>query len=86
MGLDGKYDHYGLAKRIQARFKDRLGRVDAAKVTVKQRGGVILLGGQVEHRTTLDDLITLALETEGTTHVEVWDMTLAALVPECHVA
>lgn len=86
VGPDGTYDYYGLAKRVQARFKDRLGRIDAAKVTVKQRGGVIILGGQVEHRSILDDLITLALEAEGTTHVEVWDLTLTALTAECHVA
>lgn len=86
VGLNGEYDHYGLAKRIQARFKDRLGRVEAAKVVIKQRGGVILLGGQVEHRDVLDDLITIALYTEGTSHVEVCDMVITALTPELQMA
>src|SRR5512146_1016293 len=53
VGVQGEYDYYGLAKRIQARFKERLGRVEAAKVMIKQRGGVIILGGQVECRDLL---------------------------------
>jgi osmotically-inducible protein OsmY len=79
--LQGEYDHYGLAKRIQARFRERLGRIETAKVTIKQRGGVIILRGQVDRRDILEDLITIALSTEGTTHVEVWDMAIGALDP-----
>lgn len=86
VGLQGEYDHYGLAKRVQARFKDRLGRVEAAKVVIKQRGGVILLGGQVDDRDLLDDLITIALCTEGTSHVEVCDMVIAALTSDLQLA
>ncbi len=82
VGLQGEYDYYGLAKRIQARCKERWGRVEAAKVTIKQRGGVILLGGQVECRDRLDELIAIALCTEGTTHVEVCDMAINDLAPE----
>ncbi|MEY3297468.1 MAG: hypothetical protein RLZZ597_728 [Cyanobacteriota bacterium] len=81
VGLQGEYDHYGLAKRIQARFRERLGRIETAKVTIKQRGGVIILRGQVDRRDILEDLITIALSTEGTTHVEVWDMAIGALDP-----
>lgn len=79
VGLQGEYDYYGLAKRIQARFKERLGRIEAAKVMIKQRGGVIILSGQVECRDRLDDLIAIALGTEGTTHVEVCDMVVCNL-------
>lgn len=88
VGLQGEYDHYGLAKRIQARFRERLGRIEAAKVMIKQRGGVIILRGQVEHRDVLEDLIAIALGTEGTTHVEVWDMAIHALAtaPKLQVA
>jgi hypothetical protein len=76
VGLHGEYDYYGLAKRIQTRFKERWGRVESAKVTIRQRGGVIILGGQVECRARLDDLIAIALCTEGTTHVEVCDIVV----------
>lgn len=86
VGLQGEYDHYGLAKRIQARFRERLGRIEAAKVMIKQRGGVIILRGQVEDRALLDDLITIALSTEGTTHIEVYDMVIGALAPKLQVA
>ena len=86
IGLQGEYDHYGLAKRIQAGFKGRLGRVEAAKVSIKQRGGVIILSGQVDCRDILDDLIAIALHAEGTTHVEVCDMVITSLAPALQVA
>lgn len=86
VGLQGEYDHDGLAKRIQAEFKDRLGRIDAAKVSIKQRGGVIILSGQVDGHDVLDDLIAIALRSEGTTHVEVCDMVISALTTGLQVA
>lgn len=86
VGLQGEYDHYGLAKRIQAEFKERLGRVEAAKVSIKQRGGVIILSGQVDSHDRLDDLITIALRAEGTTHVEVCDIVISALTTGLQVA
>jgi hypothetical protein len=79
VGLDGKYDHYGLAKRIKASFHDRFGRGSVAHLTVKQRGSAVILSGQVETLTLLDQLLTLALHTEGTTHVEVYDIHVAVL-------
>jgi hypothetical protein len=86
VGLQGEYDYYGLAKRIQAEFKNRLGRIDAAKVSIKQRGGVIILSGQVDCHDVLDDLIAIALRTEGSTHVEVCDMVISALATGLQVA
>lgn len=81
VGLQGEYDYYGLAKRVQARFKERLGRVAAAKVVIKQRGGAIILRGQVDSRDTLEDLVALALATEGTTQVEIYDIQVQDLSP-----
>jgi osmotically-inducible protein OsmY len=86
MGLQGEYDHYGLAKRIQARFKDRLGRVAAAKVMVKQRGGAIILSGQVESPGMLEELIALAIKADGATQVEVYDMQVNSLAAVAHSA
>jgi hypothetical protein len=77
LGLQGEYDHYGLAKRIQARFKQRLGRLAAADLAIKQRGGAIILSGHVANRALLEELIDLALQTEGTTQVEVYDMQVS---------
>lgn len=71
IGLQGEYDYYGLAKRVQARFKDRLGRLAAAKVVIKQRGSAIILRGQVESRQVLEELVALTLATEGATQVEL---------------
>jgi hypothetical protein len=79
LGLQGEYDHYGLAKRIQARFKQRLGRLAAADIAIKQRGGAIILSGRIANCTLLEELITLALQTEGTTQVEVFDVQVSDL-------
>lgn len=87
VGLQGEYDYYGLAKRVQAQFKERLGRIAAAKVVIKQRGGAIILRGQVDSRDTLEDLVALALATEGTTQVELYDVQVQELqVQELHAA
>ncbi|HSM81896.1 MAG TPA: hypothetical protein VLS96_09425 [Nodosilinea sp.] len=79
VGLNGEYDYYGLAKRIKASFQERLGRAAALKLSVKQRGSAVILSGQVETLDLLDQLVTLALHAEGTTHVEVHDIQVSNL-------
>ncbi len=76
VGLHGEYDYYGLAKRVQARFKERLGRVAAAKIVVKQRGAAVVLSGHLDSRAILEELIDLAMRVEGATQVEVYDLQL----------
>jgi hypothetical protein len=76
VGLHGEYDYYGLAKRVQACFKERLGRLAAAKIVVKQRGAAVVLSGHLDSRALLEELVDLAMRTEGATQVEVCDLQL----------
>ena len=79
IGLNGEYDHYGLAKRIQANFYQQLGRGAVAQVAVKQRGSAVIVSGQVDTLPLLDQLVELALQAEGASHVEVQDVHLKTL-------
>ncbi|HZG38222.1 MAG TPA: hypothetical protein VEZ50_06020 [Nodosilinea sp.] len=79
VGPSGEYDYYGLAKRIQISFWDQVGRGAVKQLSVKQRGSAVILSGQLETLDLLDQLINLALHTEGTTHVEVHDVQVNSL-------
>lgn len=79
VGPSGEYDYYGLAKRIQLSFYDRAGRAAVKQLSIKQRGSAVILRGQVETLDLLDQLVSLALGTEGTTHVEVHDVQVSSL-------
>jgi osmotically-inducible protein OsmY len=71
IGLNGEYDHCGLAKRVRASFHRQFGRDAVKQLMVKQRGSTVVLSGQVEALTLLDQLVNLALQVEGATHVEL---------------
>ncbi len=79
VGLSGEYDYYGLAKRIKTSFHGQVGREAVKQLTVKQRGSAVILSGQVDTLDLLDQLVDLALHTEGTTHVEVHDVQVNVL-------
>ncbi|MBE9157316.1 hypothetical protein IQ265_10845 [Nodosilinea sp. LEGE 06152] len=79
VGPSGEYDYYGLVKRIQIKFCDRVGRSAVRQLTVKQRGSAVILSGQVDTLDLLDQLVELALHTEGATHVEVHDVQVSSL-------
>lgn len=79
VGLNGEYDYYGLAKRIQARFSAQVGRPAVAQLAVKQRGSGIILSGHVESQALLEQLIQMAIQADGTTHVEVRDVQVKEL-------
>ncbi|MFQ4135926.1 hypothetical protein PGN35_006355 [Nodosilinea sp. PGN35] len=79
VGLNGEYDYYGLAKRIKTSFHTQVGRDAVKQLTVKQRGSAVILSGQVDTLDLLDQLVDLALRTEGTTHVEVHDVQVNVL-------
>jgi hypothetical protein len=76
VGLHGEYDYYGLAKRIQASFNETFGRATVAQLSIKQRGSAVILSGQVGTLPLLDQLVELALQAEGASHVEVQNVQL----------
>ncbi|MGB5974789.1 MAG: phospholipid-binding protein [Nodosilinea sp.] len=79
VGLSGEYDYYGLAKRIQLRFYDQVGRTAVDQLSIKQRGSAVILRGHVDTLDLLNQLVDLALHSEGTTHVEVHDVQVSSL-------
>lgn len=81
VGLDGKYDHYGLQKRVVAAFEDHCELGDFSQLSVSQRGRVVILQGDVPDEETLKHLIAVAERVEGTIRVEVSSVVVSELEP-----
>lgn len=79
VGIRGEYDYYGLAHRVEDQFKAYLGTA-AAQVRVKQRGGVVILSGQVSSWMILEMLVSLALSTTGAIEVEIDHLSVTDLI------
>lgn len=74
IGLNGNYDHSGLAKRVFAAFEAECGRNDLEGLRVTQRGKVVLLMGSLPSRKLLERLISVALGQPGAIDVETTGM------------
>lgn len=70
IGLDGEYDHSGLAKRVFRAYQSRFSGIDLEGLRVTQRGKVVLLMGKVTSYQLLDQLVDVALKVEGASDVE----------------
>jgi hypothetical protein len=79
VGLRGEYDHYGLAKRVWLKYCETFGSDVVASLSVKQRGSVVILHGQVRSQPLLEQLIQLAMQAEGATNVEVRGVQVTAV-------
>jgi hypothetical protein len=71
MGLQGEYDHQGLAKRVALAFKQQFSDPEIAGLRVTQRGAVVVLAGRIPQQKLLIRLINIAMATAGTADVEV---------------
>lgn len=76
IGLNGEYDHNGLANRVNHAFQRQLGDSHVGIWTVSQRGGIVVLKGHFTSAYWLYQLIELALYTEGAVGVEVNGRTI----------
>lgn len=76
VGLNGEYDHSGLAKRVLQAFQAEFSCAELADVRVLQRGKVVVLLGSVANRCTLNRLIAIALRVEGAIDVETTGVQL----------
>ncbi len=70
VGLNGEYDHSGLTKRVKTAWQTLCSVDELAAVTVMQRGGVVILQGQVLSHSRLNQMVQMALDIQGATHVE----------------
>jgi hypothetical protein len=76
IGLNGEYDHSGLAKRVIHTFRIRYKPSHLQQLQVTQRGRVVILTGQVCNQDLLDQLVDTALSVAGTFAVETCGVTL----------
>lgn len=71
VGLQGEYDHSGLAKRVILAFTQHFDRDDTANLRISQRGTVVVLMGKIPNQRLLKRMISVALSTSGAADVEV---------------
>ncbi len=71
IGLNGEYDHNGLAKRVNQAFCAQIDDRDLTSLRVMQRGKVVLLMGTVPSRSLLTQLVQIARQVEGAADVEI---------------
>jgi hypothetical protein len=81
IGLDGEYDHSGLAKRVFRAYQRRFSGIELEGLRVTQRGKVVLLMGKVPNPQLLDQLVDVALEVEGTSDVETQGIRVDRSLP-----
>ena len=70
VGLNGEYDHGGLAKRVWQAFEAEVSLDEIAGLRVTQRGKVVVLMGSLPEAAVLERLITIALTVKGAIEVE----------------
>ena len=76
VGLNGEYDHSGLAKRVYSVFRNQFSATSLADLRVTQRGRVVILSGRVPNRQILLQMVDTALEVMGTFDVETYGVKI----------
>lgn len=71
MGLQGEYDHHGLAKRVSMAIRQHCAEMTAGNLRITQRGAVVVLTGKIANQRLLIKLVNLAMSVTGTADVEV---------------
>ena len=69
VGLDGDYDHAGLANRVRLALKLEWA-FGVEDLRVSQRGQVVILSGQVESLELLQKMIDRSLQIDGAAFAE----------------
>lgn len=70
VGLDGKYDPSGLAKRVASAFASDTELAEIDTIYVAQTGSTVILKGTVPNQAILDKMVTIAQSVDGATSVE----------------
>lgn len=70
VGLNGEYDHSGLAKRVSLAIRENFSAEAVASLQVSQRGRVVIFTGKVPNRQLLLNLMRVALTVQGADAVE----------------
>lgn len=70
IGLNGEYDHDGLASRVRLLLSEQLAN-SAEALRVSQRGRVVVVIGSWVTEEMAQKIVTLSLQVEGATSVEL---------------
>lgn len=70
VGVDGKFDESGLAKRVAIAFDEDSQLDDIDTLWVAQTSGTVVLKGKVPSQEMLDKMIAVAKKTDGTDAVD----------------
>jgi hypothetical protein len=71
VGLQGEYDHQGLAKRVWMTFQQHCSGEQIGHLRISQRGAVIVIVGVIPNQRLLIRLVNLAMATPGAGDVEI---------------
>lgn len=78
IGLNGEYDHNGLAKRVQAVLNQSFQAETLRHIKVRQRGAMVVLLGTISDRALLAAIVKVAMTVEGAIGVEVNGVNVVA--------
>ncbi len=76
MGLQGEYDHHGLAKRVGLLVRQNFTAEQLGSLRITQRGAVVVFSGKIPNQRLLIQLVNLAMATTGAADVEVNGVSL----------
>jgi hypothetical protein len=77
IGLDGDYDHHGLAHRVERAFEQRFGPQLTQALKITQRGSVVVIIGDVLPQAVVPQMMDIAMSISGTTDVELNGVSLS---------
>ncbi len=79
VGLNGEYDHSGLAKRVVQALSQEFEPQYLEYLQVTQRGAVVVFRGQVRNRQVLTRMVKVARTVDGTLNVETCRVQLVEI-------
>jgi hypothetical protein len=71
VGLNGEYDHDGLAKRVALEFSKTFESDELEGLQISQRGAVVVLLGTIANQKFLIKLVTAVMQVSGAADVEI---------------
>ncbi|NJR40870.1 MAG: hypothetical protein HC781_21065 [Leptolyngbyaceae cyanobacterium CSU_1_4] len=71
IGLNGEYDHQGLAKRVALEFSKTFEADELENLKIAQRGTVVVLLGNVSSQQFLIKLVAAVMNVSGAVDVEI---------------
>ncbi|NJL20338.1 MAG: 2-dehydro-3-deoxygalactonokinase [Leptolyngbyaceae cyanobacterium SM1_3_5] len=71
VGLNGEYDHSGLAKRVSRLLNEQFQPAEVAHLRISQRGTVVVIVGKIASPRLMARLVSVVLDVRGAADVEI---------------